>query len=155
MRTILLVIMILGFTSLNNAQTIEKSSIDSGGASALFGGIEILYTLGEVNVQELNAGGIYVSEGFVNDAFEEGLSVAQNDPLEHQVSVYPNPVSEVIYVKSNFEFETAELYDTLGKIYINTTTTSKINVGALATGVYFLKLSAKGKTLTKRIVIYD
>jgi hypothetical protein len=51
------------------AQSIEKFSIDSGGASATAGGIEILYTIGEVNVQELSAGGISVSEGFINANF--------------------------------------------------------------------------------------
>ena len=58
------------------AQSIEKFSIDSGGASASTGGIEILYTIGEVNVQELNAGGIIVSEGFIN-------------PIQLQVTLNP------------------------------------------------------------------
>jgi hypothetical protein len=49
-----------------NTQSIEKFSIDSGGASASSGDIQILYTIGEVNVQELNAGGISISEGFIN-----------------------------------------------------------------------------------------
>ncbi|SDF05453.1 hypothetical protein SAMN05421855_1101, partial [Ulvibacter litoralis] len=44
-------------------QSIEKFSIDSGGASASAGNIQILYTLGEVNVQERSAGNIQVSEG--------------------------------------------------------------------------------------------
>lgn len=47
-------------------QSIEKFSIDSGGASASAGNIQILYTLGEVNVQEYSAGNIQVSEGFIN-----------------------------------------------------------------------------------------
>ena len=47
-------------------QSIEKFSIDSGGASATAGNIEIFYTLGEVNVQERAAGNIQVSEGFIN-----------------------------------------------------------------------------------------
>ena len=51
---------------LSNAQSIEKFSIDSGGASVTAGGIQMLYTIGEVNVQELSAGGISVSEGFIN-----------------------------------------------------------------------------------------
>ncbi|WP_179320299.1 hemagglutinin protein [Winogradskyella helgolandensis] len=48
------------------AQSIEKFSIDSGGASVTAGGIQMLYTIGEVNVQELSAGGISISEGFIN-----------------------------------------------------------------------------------------
>ena len=52
------------------AQTIEKFSIDSGGDSAVNGDIEVLYTLGEVNVQELNVGDISVSEGFISTSFK-------------------------------------------------------------------------------------
>lgn len=48
------------------SQSIEKFSIDSGGASSSAGNIEIFYTLGEVNVQERSAGNIQISEGFIN-----------------------------------------------------------------------------------------
>jgi len=56
--------LVLGFIS--TAQTIVKYTIDSGGASNTVGGIDILYTIGEVNVQELIVGGIQVSHGFIN-----------------------------------------------------------------------------------------
>lgn len=69
MRTLLIILIILCFTKFSNAQTIEKFSIDSGGDSAIAGGIEVLYTIGEVNVQELSAGTIQVSEGFINAPF--------------------------------------------------------------------------------------
>lgn len=58
----LMLLMVLPIAS----QSIEKFSIDSGGASVTTGGIQILYTIGEVNVQELSAGGISISEGFIN-----------------------------------------------------------------------------------------
>ncbi|WP_178988195.1 hemagglutinin protein [Winogradskyella schleiferi] len=56
----------IAFSIAIQAQSIEKFSIDSGGASTTAGGIQILYTIGEVNVQELSSGGISVSEGFIN-----------------------------------------------------------------------------------------
>ena len=48
------------------AQSIEKFSIDSGGGSVTAGGIQMLYTIGEVNVQEYSNATISVSEGFIN-----------------------------------------------------------------------------------------
>lgn len=48
-----------------NAQTIEKSSIDSGGTSADSGGISIVYSIGELAVQEASSAGVAVSEGFI------------------------------------------------------------------------------------------
>lgn len=52
------------------AQSIYKSSTDSGGASASNDGIQVLYSIGEVAVQETSAGNIVLSEGFVSKAFE-------------------------------------------------------------------------------------
>ena len=49
-----------------NAQSIVKSSIDSGGASVTAGNIQVLYTIGEVMVQERSTGNIQLSEGFIN-----------------------------------------------------------------------------------------
>ncbi|PWK18564.1 hemagglutinin protein [Xanthomarina spongicola] len=62
----LIIIVVVCLSISLQGQTLEKFSIDSGGASATVGGIEILYTLGEVNVQELSTGNIQVSEGFIN-----------------------------------------------------------------------------------------
>jgi len=55
---------------LGSAQSIEKFSIDSGGASATAGGIQIVYTIGEVNVQEHSNATLSVSEGFINADFK-------------------------------------------------------------------------------------
>ena len=54
------------FCSTLVGQSIYKSSIDSGGASASSGDIQVLYTIGEVNVQESAAGNIILSEGFIS-----------------------------------------------------------------------------------------
>ncbi|MCX7550475.1 hemagglutinin protein [Xanthomarina sp. F2636L] len=70
MKAKLTFLSVLLISFISHAQTIEKFSIDSGGASAIAGGIEILYTIGEVNVQELSAGNIQVSEGFINGAMK-------------------------------------------------------------------------------------
>lgn len=64
MKKIVLIALVL--TGSMYAQSIEKFSIDSGGASVSAGNIQVLYTIGEVMVQERSAGNIQVSEGFVN-----------------------------------------------------------------------------------------
>ncbi|MFK7747631.1 MAG: hemagglutinin protein [Kordia sp.] len=66
---ILLLISHIGFT-----QTIEKYNIDSGGASATAGGIEILYTIGETNVQEHTTTTLSVSEGFITTDFKININ---------------------------------------------------------------------------------
>lgn len=67
----ILTAIILMFTiSFCQAQSIEKFSIDNGGASVSTGGIQLLYTIGEVNVQEIDAGTVSVSEGFITSGFK-------------------------------------------------------------------------------------
>ena len=66
MKTKLAFLTVLLISFLSNAQTIEKFSIDSGGASTSADGIQILYTIGEVNVQEYSNATLSVSEGFIN-----------------------------------------------------------------------------------------
>lgn len=69
MKYIILIITSL-FIGILNAQSIYKSSIDNGGASTTNGNIEILYTIGEVNVQERSAGDIALSEGFISSQLD-------------------------------------------------------------------------------------
>jgi len=69
MRQILLCVAFLVGMSING-QSIYKSSIDSGGASASNGNIQVLYTIGEVNVNESSAGNIILSEGFISGALQ-------------------------------------------------------------------------------------
>ncbi|TYB76450.1 hemagglutinin protein [Bizionia myxarmorum] len=66
MNALLTILISLIFALYTQAQTIEKFSIDSGGASATVGNISLLYTIGEVNIQELSTTTIRVSEGFIN-----------------------------------------------------------------------------------------
>ena len=90
MKIKITVLTMLFISIITNAQSIEKFSIDSGGDSKTVGGIEILYTIGEVNVQELSAGNIVVSEGFINP---EVIVAIKIDPIAFFQGAYINPVS--------------------------------------------------------------
>ena len=82
MKTTVTILILLLVPLFGISQSIEKFSIDSGGASKVVGDIEVLYTLGEVNVQELAVADIQVSEGFINPApcAAAVTAVAQDPP---------------------------------------------------------------------------
>ena len=61
---------------MSHAQSIEKFSIDSGGASATAGGIQVLYTIGEVNVAERTSASVALSEGFITESVRIKINVA-------------------------------------------------------------------------------
>jgi hypothetical protein len=67
MRPILKII-VTSFIAMSfcQAQTLYKTSIDSGGDNVSVGNTKLLYTIGEVYVKELTVGNTYVSEGFIS-----------------------------------------------------------------------------------------
>jgi|SRR5690554_5789895 len=151
MKTILS--LIIGLTCLQTqAQTIEKFSIDNGGASTTNGDIAIVYTIGEVNVQELNAGNIYLSEGFINSNLGGTLSISEVNPIDNQLLLYPNPAQEVFYVSSSEPITQVMLYDVSGK-EIAKTNAAQMSVGHLSVGVYFVRISTKTNHTVKRLVV--
>src|SRR5690606_27195468 len=151
MKTILS--LIIGLTCLQTqAQTIEKFSIDNGGASTTNGNIAVVYTIGEVNVQELNAGNILLSEGFINSNFGETLNVSEVNPIDNQLLLYPNPAQEVFYVSSSELITQLTLYDVSGK-QIAKTNAAQMRVGNLGVGVYFNRIITINNHIVKRMVV--
>ncbi len=153
MKKFLTLIIILYISTYSQAQTIEKFSIDSGGASVTAGGINILYTIGEVNVQEVTTGTILISEGFISSSLSNTLGVNEVVINEKNILVYPNPTSDFIYLKTSLLIEKVELYDALGKSVLKTKNINKIPVNNLSKGVYLLKIYSENKSISKKIII--
>lgn len=90
MKTKNVIILIMLISIITQAQSIEKFSIDSGGASVVAGGIEVLYTIGEVNVQEYSQATVSVSEGFINPEVQVAIKI---NPIAFIQGASINPVS--------------------------------------------------------------
>jgi hypothetical protein len=86
--------------------------------------------------------------------FSVTLATAQNDIAG--LKIYPNPISNgVLHIESNLNTErTVTLFDVLGKQVLTTTTSNNtINVAALNSGIYIVKITEGGKTATRKLVI--
>jgi len=148
-----LLISALFFTCMVNAQQIEKFSIDNGGASVLVNGKQLLYTIGEVSIQELNAGNIVVSEGFINPETAIALAVSENE-IEDLV-VYPNPVNNRLNIKTNEEITQIRVYNQLGQLLKDEKplqSTFSVDFSNLTTGIYLVKIKAANKMTTKQVI---
>ncbi|WP_370900922.1 DUF7619 domain-containing protein [Chryseobacterium gossypii] len=68
-------------------------------------------------------------------------------------SIYPNPVKDILYIKSEKEITKAEIYDISGRI-INTTGVkgNSVNVSELQKGLYIIKLRTPGKVMTQKFI---
>ncbi|MEI7486939.1 MAG: T9SS type A sorting domain-containing protein [Chryseobacterium sp.] len=70
-----------------------------------------------------------------------------------QFSIYPNPVKDVLFIKSKEKIVKAEIYDVAGRILNSASVTdNSINVSELSKGNYIIKLSTKDKTIIQKFI---
>lgn len=80
------------------------------------------------------------------------LAVSEASKAEARISVYPNPVSEVLTIKSKEKISTVEIFDQSGRKMNVNLDGDKINVRNLAAGNYIINIETKdGKTTEKFI----
>lgn len=84
----------------------------------------------------------------------EGMSVSDVDS-KSQVQVYPNPVKDILNLKSKSKIESIELFDTNGKKIQSgkpNSNDAEINMNHLPAGIYIVKTTVDGKVSTQKIV---
>jgi Leucine-rich repeat (LRR) protein len=81
------------------------------------------------------------------------LAVSETKTGKENISIYPNPVQDILYIKTSEEIIKAEIYDASGRI-LNTTgvKTNSVNVAELAKGNYIIKLFTKDKTMILKFI---
>jgi Secretion system C-terminal sorting domain/Domain of unknown function DUF11 len=77
-----------------------------------------------------------------------------NDQFDNEnVSVYPNPVSDVVYFKTIEEVSKVEIYDMSGRILSsNSILENKLDVNNLQSGNYILKIYTQNGIVTNKII---
>jgi hypothetical protein len=58
----------------------------------------------------------------------------------NKISVYPNPVTNILYINNATLFTSYNIYNMIGTHFLNGMLTSSINVQSLPAGIYFLKI---------------
>ena len=112
----LLLITTLLFVFVATAQVaLKKSSISTTGSTATAGNKQVVFTVGEVNIQETDVGNTHLSEGFIGPDISEALGITDYGTLTG-IELYPNPVTNRFSVNlpqtSVYDFY---LYDLQGK----------------------------------------
>ena len=151
--------------------SIDVESKAGGGAWELFGRATFDYENGNAvhGLYQINDEGTWVDNMFdfqmsynnnedileivaseVSVAYLDLLGVAENK-VTSRFGVYPNPAKDLVTV-SGEGFEKAEIYNLAGQKVMETTQTS-IDVKALSTGIYMMKVFGNGKSDIHRIVV--
>ena len=78
---------------------------------------------------------------------EHEVNIYENNVINNDVSIYPNPVSDVLIISLNHELQSPfhegnyiEIYTTLGLKVIESLWQEKIDVSGLYPGIYFVKI---------------
>ncbi|KFC20338.1 hypothetical protein IO90_14315 [Chryseobacterium sp. FH1] len=85
----------------------------------------------------------------------KGKSVTMGtDDLDknNAISVYPNPVSDVLHLNSKNDVEQINIFNTVGQKVLSFKDSKSIDVSSLPAGVYIMNATSKGKTTTKKII---
>ena len=86
---------------------------------------------------------------------DDGLDCATagvDDQNQLDISIYPNPTSDIVYIGGNYTQLKVVVYDILGKQVMNKPITNHIDISQLDKGVYILQLSDGVKLTTQRIL---
>ena len=75
-----------------------------------------------------------------------------DDQNQLDISIYPNPTSDIVFIEGNYSQLKVVVYDILGKQVINKSITNSIDISQLEKGVYILQLSDGVKLTTQRII---
>ncbi|MGC9343792.1 MAG: carboxypeptidase regulatory-like domain-containing protein, partial [Bacteroidales bacterium] len=138
----------------------ELTSDASGEATIALSDGEYNYTVTKDNYEDASGSvtisGADLTENITLEIINSTLSINAGD-----ISVYPNPGSEIINIKSTISFKAKtrfEVYSVSGVMVYSKVNEYEIDqlsldLSNVEEGVYFLKIKSEGPVLTKRIVI--
>ena len=92
--------------------------------------------------------GNFTSE--VTTYFETESTSVSVEEVNSEISIYPNPVKDNIYV--NGEFDKIKLYDVFGKLVFEGND-KVINTKNLSNGIYIINLNSNNNIITKKVTI--
>ncbi len=77
------------------------------------------------------------------------LGLEDNTPVNFVL--HPNPTQDVLNIETQQPIERVKIYNLQGQL-INEGVTKRVDVSQLNTGLYFIQLFVKGKTITKKFI---
>ena len=151
MRYFILVFLLLGFSSYSQP-TISKQVIGPSGATFENGNNKLSYTAGEVVVGAMTDedGSVQLGNGYYPSLDLSTLNT-ESPELQLQVKVYPNPVTEAIFITHPTEqFFEVRITDISGKQILQTAHQKQqpLSVQTLTSGTYFIAVTTKGSKQT-------
>ncbi|MFL1580603.1 T9SS type A sorting domain-containing protein [Riemerella anatipestifer] len=80
------------------------------------------------------------------------MSTSNLSSSSDDVTLYPNPVKDILYITSKKTVSEINLYDASGTLILSNTHGKTIDLNHLKKGVYLLSIKVDGKMITKKII---
>jgi hypothetical protein len=91
---------------------------------------------------------------FTCHKLQTSSSLAISAQMPELVVLYPNPVSDNLYIECKKETTfTTSIYDINGRLLIATSITPSIDLSELKNGIYLVKVATEGKEFTQKITV--
>ena len=72
------------------------------------------------------------------------VNVGIHDTRDERISIYPNPASDIIFIKADLEIKETKVIDGIGNIIKHQTIdTDKINISDVSSGIYIVEIITK------------
>lgn len=106
-----------------------------------------------VRTNELNFEFDNYNSGYIVDniIIKDMDQLAVNDINKTKISIFPNPSSDFINIKSSEEIRSIKIYDIKGSL-IRTDNTPKIDISALPKGNYIISIETKSGVETRKFI---
>ncbi|WP_213190590.1 LamG-like jellyroll fold domain-containing protein [Cloacibacterium caeni] len=103
-------------------------------------------------IDDLQIFDVALTDAQVNSLYSGTLATADLSNIKNNISIYPNPAKDVVFVKSETLITKIELYDFSGK-KIKESASKEMNISSLQRGNYLVKITDKeGNTQTKSLI---
>lgn len=140
--------------------TYAQATLNASGGSATIGTKNFEYSIGEMTiVSSYKDLSMSVTQGVLQPMRAIASKIATIS--QNQLSVYPNPTKDLVFVVANFEKSgllKATLMDVTGRILINEqwelsngSGQNQLNIASLAQGTYMLLLQFNNESITYKI----
>ncbi len=121
-------------------------------------GIGVTHLLDSVSPENLYALDlVYFQKGFITwgtpyDFSDYNISNTNLTP-DLNLTIYPNPVKDILYMNSDLVFNTYEIIDVAGRLFKSgEIISSQLNIASLPSGVYFIKLRNDNQAVIRQII---
>jgi len=127
-------------------------SVDGSAVNAAAVPFQADATLGGIDFFSIDANNNYWIDDLV---FVDGTIGSNDDFAANNFSVYPNPVQDVLNIRSANSVDAIQVYDVLGKLVLSSTPDAispSIDMSSLNSGAYLVQVTIDGASKTVKVI---